>query len=172
MRNLPIVLALMTLLPPHAKAAPDTDPFEQNRRLGRGINIPGVFDRNEETVPDPERVVSSSRIHTMAPMGVRANAVSVVTSRPEFPFWMVCRVVVERLCRTTQTECRPRHPAWVNLRQRFTFPRANRVRTSPAAYPANHDGRVRTQFAAGWPPGFHAGLKSLLASQRSGSIID
>ena len=53
MRRLPIVLALMALLPLHAKAAPGTDPFEQNRRLGRGINIPGVFDRNGETVPDP-----------------------------------------------------------------------------------------------------------------------
>lgn len=53
MRRLPIVLTLMALLPLHTKAAPGTDPFEQNRRLGRGINIPGVFDRNGETVPDP-----------------------------------------------------------------------------------------------------------------------
>ncbi len=29
------------------------DPFAQNRRLGRGINIPGVFDRAKGTVPDP-----------------------------------------------------------------------------------------------------------------------
>src|ERR1039457_4442969 len=53
MRRLPIVLTLMALLPLHTKAAPGTDPFEQNRRLGRGINIPGVFDRNGETGPDP-----------------------------------------------------------------------------------------------------------------------
>src|SRR5664280_2581956 len=53
MRRLPIVLTLMALLPLHTKAAPGTDPFEQNRRLGRGINIPGVFDRDGKTVPDP-----------------------------------------------------------------------------------------------------------------------
>ena len=29
------------------------DPFAENRRLGRGINIPGVFDRAKGTVPDP-----------------------------------------------------------------------------------------------------------------------
>src|ERR1035437_2291048 len=53
MRRLPIVLTLMALLPLHTKAAPGTDPFEQNHRLGRGINIPGVFDRDGKTVPDP-----------------------------------------------------------------------------------------------------------------------
>jgi endoglucanase len=30
-----------------------TDPFQQNVRLGRGINIPGVFDRTGVPVPDP-----------------------------------------------------------------------------------------------------------------------
>ena len=30
-----------------------TDPFAQNRRLGRGINLPGVFDRAGKDVPDP-----------------------------------------------------------------------------------------------------------------------
>ncbi|HEY2015760.1 MAG TPA: glycoside hydrolase family 5 protein [Bryobacteraceae bacterium] len=30
-----------------------TDPFAQNRRLGRGINIPGVFDRSGAEIPDP-----------------------------------------------------------------------------------------------------------------------
>jgi len=53
MRRPPFVLTLMALLPLYTKAAPGTDPFEQNRRLGRGINIPGVFDRNGGTVPDP-----------------------------------------------------------------------------------------------------------------------
>jgi endoglucanase len=34
-------------------AAAQTDPFAQNRRLGRGINLPGVFDRSGAPVPDP-----------------------------------------------------------------------------------------------------------------------
>ncbi len=34
-------------------ALAQVDPFEQNRRLGRGVNIPGVFDRSGATVPDP-----------------------------------------------------------------------------------------------------------------------
>ncbi len=53
MRRLPIVLALMALVSPHTRTAPLTDPFGQNRGLGRGINIPGVFDLKGEPVPDP-----------------------------------------------------------------------------------------------------------------------
>ena len=34
-------------------ALAQVDPFAQNRRLGRGINIPGVFDRAKGKVPDP-----------------------------------------------------------------------------------------------------------------------
>jgi len=34
-------------------ALAQTDPFAQNQRLGRGINIPGVFDFNGRPVPDP-----------------------------------------------------------------------------------------------------------------------
>jgi hypothetical protein len=49
MKRLPIVLALVALLPLHGTAAPGTDPCERNRRLDRGINIPGVFDRNGGT---------------------------------------------------------------------------------------------------------------------------
>ena len=36
-----------------AGASAQTDPFAQNRRLGRGINLPGVFDRGRGEVPDP-----------------------------------------------------------------------------------------------------------------------
>ncbi len=39
-----------------AACAAQVDPFAQNRRLGRGINLPGVFDRfdpNNGKVPDP-----------------------------------------------------------------------------------------------------------------------
>jgi endoglucanase len=34
-------------------ASAQTDPFAQNRRLGRGVNLPGVFDRGRGAVPDP-----------------------------------------------------------------------------------------------------------------------
>ena len=34
-------------------ALAQTDPFVENRRLARGINIPGAFDRSRATVPDP-----------------------------------------------------------------------------------------------------------------------
>lgn len=34
-------------------AGAQVDPFAQNRRLGRGINLPGVFDRSGVPVPEP-----------------------------------------------------------------------------------------------------------------------
>jgi endoglucanase len=47
-------LALAALAGLSAMAVfPQSDPFAQNRRLGRGINIPGVFDRGGATVPEP-----------------------------------------------------------------------------------------------------------------------
>jgi endoglucanase len=36
-----------------SSASAQVDPFAQNRRLGRGINLPGVFDRRAGPVPDP-----------------------------------------------------------------------------------------------------------------------
>lgn len=36
-----------------AVGAAQTSPFAQNKRLGRGINLPGVFDRAGAAVPDP-----------------------------------------------------------------------------------------------------------------------
>ncbi len=36
-----------------ASSLPQDDTFSANRRLGRGINLPGVFDRRGEPVPDP-----------------------------------------------------------------------------------------------------------------------
>jgi len=53
MRHASVILAAMALLPLAGEAAPATDPFAQNRLLGRGINIPGVFDRSGAAVPDP-----------------------------------------------------------------------------------------------------------------------
>ena len=48
------LLALAALAGLSAMAGfPQSDPFAQNRRLGRGINIPGVFDLGGATVPEP-----------------------------------------------------------------------------------------------------------------------
>lgn len=50
MRSLRVIAGLLVLI----SAAPgQPDPFAQNRRLGRGINVPGVFDRAGAVVPDP-----------------------------------------------------------------------------------------------------------------------
>jgi hypothetical protein len=65
MRRSPIILVLLALVPLHTKAAPRTDPFEQNRRLGRGINIPGVFDRNGGPFPIRLWCRSTSRRSSM-----------------------------------------------------------------------------------------------------------
>jgi endoglucanase len=49
--NLSIALAIAGLMA--AGAFAQAGPFAQNKRLGRGINLPGVFDRAAAAVPDP-----------------------------------------------------------------------------------------------------------------------
>ena len=47
----PALLAMLVL--GSVSAWSQADPFAQNQRLSRGINIPGVFDRSGAEVPDP-----------------------------------------------------------------------------------------------------------------------
>lgn len=51
MRLFEALLLSAALFTPWLGAQPD--PFAQNRRLGRGVNLPGVFDRAGRPVPDP-----------------------------------------------------------------------------------------------------------------------